>query len=340
MNPYTPSIDLVPEMQSNPAFYPPNQSGYNACQYFSCSLSAEAEHRRAGKPIVINRQAGYFMTKEVGYSGGFGNNGAPVDDVSKAWQIFGICTHPTWTDSGNYNQRPPPEVYENAALYKGASVDYMPYIRSGPARDDIIQSIHAHLQRGKLPVAKMRMTASFDNDAGQASNWLQSDWDGSYATGGAGRGDHIVTICGIDLGAKRLLAANHWGENWGDGGFFGVPFDKVLPGPQQCFDIFYLVNNLRVQPVGVPMSHPVPTSLTPDQLAAFEAEVKRKLSGAYAAGGWPGALGTAVFMGLSDKQFEMYAPVLGGLPRYTVRTQVDAGNGLEWPAGMREEQGA
>lgn len=90
------------------------------------------------------------------------------------------------------------------------------------------------------------------------------------------------------------------------------------------------------------MPNPIPTALTTPQQAAYEAEVKAKLQAAHNINGWPGSLGTAVLMGLSDKQFEMYAPSDAGvwspLPRGTVREFVDGG-ALQWPTGMRQEIG-
>lgn len=79
------------------------------------------------------------------------------------------------------------------------------------------------------------------------------------------------------------------------------------------------------------MPNPVPTSLSSPQLAKWEARVISALRTAKQQNDWPGALGTAhLYLKLSDKQFEMYAPALDGgpghgLPRGIVRELQDAG---------------
>ena len=338
--PYAREIDLVPGMTESPSYTTPDQSGYNACQSFGSAFALEGHHLRAGDPITVKRLATFRLAMDRSLGGYVGNNGAKVDDVALAWSQAGVPTGP-----GDVSpwEPVPADVLANAALYKGVALDNMPYISSGPAINDAIESIFMWLDRGFFIAGTLRDTRSLHDDARGQYNWKTMDWDGSYATyTGA---EHVVTICGGSRAAGRFLFANHW-AGWGDGGFGGAPFDKFLPGPQGCFTNLQIIKACRVQPVGVrTMPNPVPTALTTPQQAAYEAEVRAKLQAAFNVNGWPGALGTAVLMGLSDKQFEIYAPGPTGvptpLPRGTVLELVNSSGGtFQWPTGMRAEQGA
>lgn len=336
-SPYPDFIDLVPEMQTNPYEAPPNQTGYNACQTYAVAIALEAQHKRAGAPIKVNRSALYYMAKMFSMGGAGGNNGASVSAVGQALAIYGVPTHPTYHDMGDMYTPPPKEVFDQAALYKGVVVETIPYIRSGAAKDNTIETLHMMFARGYGAIFTFRLNESFDNNAGGYWDWKQTNWDGSYATGGSSRGDHVVTGFGIDMASQRVLAANHWGEYWGDGGFFGIPFDKFLQGPQGCVTQIHFIKVSAVNAVGVPYVNAIPTSLTPTQQNKHDLWIKQELLAAFNSGGggnWVAALLRGVALGLSDKQFEMHAPALGGLPRGTLREFVDRGDiqdpGFRW----------
>jgi hypothetical protein len=322
--PYAAEIDLVPDMTNSPTYSTPDQSGYNACQSFGGAFALEGHHLRAGQPITVKRLATYRMAKEFSLSSPSSNNGASVENVASAWRAYGVPTGP-----GDVSpwEALPADVVSNAAQYKGVVLEPMPYINSGPAKDDTIESIFMWLDRGYFIIGTLRDTRSLHDHARGYWNWRDMDWDGRYD----GEAQHVVTICGGSRQHGRFLFANHW-ANWGDGGFGGAPFDKFLQGPQGCFTNLQIIKNCRVQPVGVrTVPNPVPTSLSSPQLAKWEARVISALRTAKQQNDWPGALGTAhLYLKLSDKQFEMYAPALDGgpghgLPRGTVRQYQDAG---------------
>lgn len=325
-SPYHPEPDLVPEMTST-GTYPDLQGGFNACQTFAGDFALSGLHRRAGAPIRIDRMASYRMAMDRSLGGYVGNNGATVENLAGAWANHGVPTEPL-----GYNSPWDPitqEVLDNAAHYKGVTIEPIRYINSGPAKNDVIETLFQHFDRGEFVIGTIRDTRSLHDDARGQSNWKTMDWDGSYTsdTGMA----HVITFCGGSRQHGRILFANWW-EGWGDGGFGGAPFDKFLMGPQGCVNALHVVRTPRAQPVGVrTVPNPVPTSLSGPQLAKWEARVISALRTAKHQNDWPGALGTAhLYLKLSDKQFEMYAPALDGgpghgLPRGIVRELQDAG---------------
>lgn len=331
-SPYAPDIDLAPQMHSNPNYTLPDQAGYNACQSFAGALGLEIEHERAGQPIHVNRLQTYRGAMFWGLGGVGNNNGASVDNVGRTWSVDGV---PTNTSFYNIYNDPSPAEKDNAAQYKGVVIEGVPYIRSGAAKDNAIETIHMLLDRGKTLFATFRLTASFDNDVRYQSNWRTNQWDGSYATGGPSRGDHVVPLLGIDMAAGRVLAANHWGEDWADGGFFGFPFDKFLAGPQGCVTSLHWIKQCAVAPVPVrTVANAKPTGFTIDQQQAFDLAMKQELAAAFAGANWSAALIRAAQLKLTPGQFEAYAPVPNGLPAGTVRSYIDLGYitdpGFDW----------
>jgi len=346
-SPYSRVIDLVPGMQTNPHEAPAEQFWYNGCQTWTGSLLLEVEHVRAGQPIDVNRVQSYRGAQLR--SGQVINNGASVDQLGSAWAADGVPTNTTFWDM--YSE-PTQAEKDNARQYMGVEIAGVPYIRSGPAMDNTIETIHMLLDQGHGIFGTFRMTADFDNNAYYFRNWREMNWDSSYATGGPSRGDHVVAILGIDMDYGQVMFANHWGVDWGDGGFGGAPFEKFLQGPQGCFTQLHYIKHCAVNPVGVrTVPNAFPSLLTPDQQGARVSALKLELTAAYAAAhaaaptgtnpdiaGWLAALARGGELRCSDKEFEASAPGLNPLPRGTVREFVDRGD-FAWPVGMRKEIG-
>jgi hypothetical protein len=59
--------------------------------------------------------------------------------------------------------------------------------------------------------------------AGEIKNWKQSTWELASDP----LGSHCMVVIGYDDVSRRLLVQNSWGNAWGDGGFFGFPYDYV-----------------------------------------------------------------------------------------------------------------
>ena len=56
-------------------------------------------------------------------------------------------------------------------------------------------------------------------------------------------GGHAVLLVGYNKTKKVFIARNSWGTNWGDKGYFYMPFDIVKPNMSSDYWIIKSVNN-------------------------------------------------------------------------------------------------
>lgn len=50
-------------------------------------------------------------------------------------------------------------------------------------------------------------------------------------------GGHCVNVCGHDDASRRFMCRNSWGEAWGQGGYFTMPYDYLL-NTDLCSDLW------------------------------------------------------------------------------------------------------
>jgi C1A family cysteine protease len=56
------------------------------------------------------------------------------------------------------------------------------------------------------------------------------------------RGGHAVLAVGYDDSTQRFLVRNSWGDQWGDGGYFTMPYEYLTnPDLAQDFWAIYVV---------------------------------------------------------------------------------------------------
>jgi len=56
-------------------------------------------------------------------------------------------------------------------------------------------------------------------------------------------GGHAVLLVGYNKTKKVFIVRNSWGTNWGDNGYFYMPFDVVNPNMSSDYWIIKSVNN-------------------------------------------------------------------------------------------------
>jgi len=260
------------------------------------------------------------------------NTGCSLTDMAKALAKRGLSSL-EWDNAGNYAWEPPPDVRADALTNKPIVMKQMPYIKAGPSKDDVHESIAYWLDKGYGVLASVVLSHNQDGFFYQVGQPNQIDtWVWRHDVTDGNLEEHCVVIIGRSYDKGLYYYLNSWGPGFGVNGCAAMPFDKVEHGFQRCvFDLAVIteIKGVQAMPANLPANIP-PTVLSDPQLTDFYNRIRAKLveaAGADVNGDglpdlWQGALNKMADLGGSDKLFELLIP----LPRFTVRDQVNAGN--------------
>lgn len=285
------SVDLRSELDSV----------YSQAQDKSCGPHAVANmldcvYDRCGKPRRHAR--GYTWWWSQFWFGGFNavaqGMGSTFESLERALRVNGTMTDAEWA-----------QVTSNQPPNKG-SVHGLQLVRTYSS------DIKRLLAMGVPVMYLMVIYPGFYNLRG---DWKTHRWDLT----GERLGEHFVSIVGYDDEAQRYLVENSWDATWGDGGFFGLPYDMAIdPMLMQGISHIDRIPGMHPKPADN-YSPEAPMTLNPTESAEFVTRSKDALRdtlmSALASGGIPALVAAAHTWGVSDKHLE----VLAGWPRGTVR---------------------
>lgn len=201
-------VDLLPDVEEVENQY---QSG--SCTANAAASALEIAYKRANQSKDFSRLYNYWYSRALGNISG--DSGAYPRDVCKALQKYGICLESTWEFNLEKNLNVEPNqlaqdeakqypIYEYAKLYS----------------NDVITEIKKAVASGIPVMTSIKVSKEFYS---LGPDWKQHDWDHNKDFVGA----HQVLIIGYNDANQRFLAQNSWGNRWGDGGFFGIPYNKI-----------------------------------------------------------------------------------------------------------------
>lgn len=151
-----------------------------------------------------------FLEGTVGY-----DSGASIRNAIKAIAEYGVCNSTLWpNDSSKFTDVPSKDAFnfaikERALVYSSVPSD--------------IQSIKSVIASGLPVVFGFTVYSSFEGQ-NIAETGIMPMPNFTYETV---MGGHCVLACGYDDTQQRLLCRNSWGENWGDKGYFWMPYSYI-----------------------------------------------------------------------------------------------------------------
>ena len=159
----------------------------------------------------------------------FSDSGAYLRDGLKSLSKQGVCLEKDWPYSGStkpgakFTKEPPKECYEKALdnqILKYESID------------GNMLGIRTCLAEGYPFVFGFSMYSSFDTEEVARTGIMPMPEKGESLLGG-----HAVMAAGYDNDRRLLLVRNSWGKNWGDNGYFWMPYDYISK-TKNCSDFW------------------------------------------------------------------------------------------------------
>ena len=146
------------------------------------------------------------------------DSGAQIRDGIKSVAKIGACPEKEWPyDIGKFAHKPPKKCYTDAKLDRA--------VQYSRVTQNLTQML-ACLASGYPFVFGFTVYESFESQQVANTGIMPMPAPGEQVLGG-----HAVMAVGYDNPSRRLIVRNSWGEGWGQGGYFLMPFEYVMhPG--------------------------------------------------------------------------------------------------------------
>lgn len=223
-----PSVDLRPAIQQ---IEDQGQAGTCTANAAASLLEIEFErlHDKYPSIAIPNLSRLYIYYWERNFEGRVGQGGAYPKDMMEALRVKGVCTEALWPyDLSQQEVQPPVACDLEAKQYWVRE-----YTALHPTEDVTKWALAADLFRintkhamaqGRPGLVSFSVTQSFKDAGNTIKDWKQFTWDPEATPANPALGGHEVVLIGYDDDAQRFLAQNSWSPQWGDGGFFGIPY--------------------------------------------------------------------------------------------------------------------
>lgn len=215
-HPLPPSVDLLPDV-----FEVEDQGRLGSCTANAGCSALELCYKRAGKPQDFSRMFLYKRVRDL--AGFYGDTGANPRDIPKALNQFGVCLETTWPyDADLLDTEPSPAAIAEAAMFKTGAYEMISSVQDF---QPLVDTLKHSLAQGLPVLTTITVLQSFLTLSG--ADWRQHEFNTNSNETDQMLGLHEVLLIGYDDAAGRFLFQNSWGPAWGDGGFFGVPYDYL-----------------------------------------------------------------------------------------------------------------
>ena len=139
--------------------------------------------------------------------------GARLRDGIKTLAKQGVCSERTWPYRiSRFSVKPLAACYKEAAQHQITSYQ----------RLRTVDEMRACLAGGFPFVFGFTVYESFESQAVAKSGVVSMPQAGERVVGG-----HAVLAVGYDDGGTRFIVRNSWGKNWGQQGYFTMPYDYL-----------------------------------------------------------------------------------------------------------------
>ncbi len=202
-------VDLRPAM---PPVYDQGQLG--SCVWNASGAAFQFDQIKEGiESFTPSRLLGYYETRAA--EGTIrSDSGCMIRDAIKVIATNGVCPEELWPyDISKFDVAPPASCYQAALQNK--AIEYKSVVRNSAALMEV-------LAKGFPVIFGFTVYESFESAEVDATGIVPLPEAGEQALGG-----HAVLLVGYDKLKQTYIVRNSWGPDWGDSGYFHVPFSYL-----------------------------------------------------------------------------------------------------------------
>lgn len=222
---------IIDHRSTCPEVYIQGSIGSCSAQALACVFYHNLKKFNFDNVFLPSRLFLYYNTRAMKHSINC-DNGGSIRDALKAFHAYGICSEDLWSyDVNNLKITPPANAYIMAQNYDGIIYARVP---------QLLNQMKQCLLDGYLFVFGMSVYSNFENELFEKTGrGLKQPTSNDTYLGG-----HAACAVGFNDNEKVFIIRNSWSSEWGDNGYFYLPYDYML-NSDLVFDIwtFRLRNN-------------------------------------------------------------------------------------------------
>lgn len=190
-----------------------NQKTLGSCTANALVGALEFLEKKTGTPFVDLSRLFVYYNERVIEGSVNSDNGAFLRDGIKSLAKQGVCSEKSWPYKLTaYKKKPSATCYTAAKKHTITSYH----------RLNAVDEMRACLADGYPFVFGFTVYESFESQAVTKSGILDMPKPNEKNVGG-----HAVMAAGYDDAAKRFLIRNSWDTDWGQAGYFTMPYDYL-----------------------------------------------------------------------------------------------------------------
>lgn len=218
-------VKLVDLRDKCPPVY--NQGHLGSCTANGIAAVYEFDQMRQGedRPFVPSRLFIYYNERQM--EGTIDqDSGAQIRDGMKSIHNIGVCPENMWSyDISKFTVRPDDQCYIVAKNHRS-----IVYHRV----NQILGQLQRCLLNGFPIVFGFTVYQSFESPEVATTGIMPMPTSDEKLLGG-----HCVVAVGYDDNRKMFIIRNSWGTEWGDGGYFYMPYEFIT-NEEYCSDFWCL----------------------------------------------------------------------------------------------------
>ena len=210
-------VDLPPQVDLR-SKRPPvvDQGDLGSCTGNAIASAYEFDMMKQGLSVMTPSRLFIYYNERVMEGTANQDSGAQIGDGIKVIANYGVCDETVWPyDIDQFTTKPSDAAYAEAQQHK--ALNY--YSDSAD-----VNSIKQALAQGYPLVCGITIYQSFESSTVAGNGFVPMPRQGEQCLGG-----HCVLVVGYDDSMQHFIFRNSWGPDWGDSGYFYLPYGYITP---------------------------------------------------------------------------------------------------------------